>query len=221
MTYLLRCSPYWRSNDDLIEYGTFLKNTLKDICNCSFNESSIYSSSIFGRFRIPQVDIFMLLFFSRLHTWSCKITAYNFTCLYIPQSSDIVLVKALCHWSKLSKKEPINSVSQHDWDMQICLRNLDTLTSNTENFRDKARLLATQQKESSAWLNCLPSSSLGTLLDDSSFRIAVALRTGQHVCEPHTCICGDPANKFGHHGLSCRKSTGRRSRHGNNNNNKL
>jgi hypothetical protein len=83
--------------------------------------------------------------------------------------------------------------------------NLDTLTSNTENFRDKARLLATQQKESGAWLNCLPSSSLGTLLDDSSFRIAVALRTGQHVCEPHTCICGDPADKFGHHGLSCRK----------------
>jgi hypothetical protein len=26
MTYLLRCSPYWRSNDDLIEYGTFLKD---------------------------------------------------------------------------------------------------------------------------------------------------------------------------------------------------
>jgi hypothetical protein len=61
-----------------------------------------------------------------------------------------------------------------------------TLSSNTENLRDKARLLATQQKESGAWLNCLPSSSLGTLLDDSSFRIAVALRTGQPVCEPHT-----------------------------------
>jgi hypothetical protein len=40
MTYLLRCSPCWRSNDDLIEYDTFLKETLKDICNCSFNENS-------------------------------------------------------------------------------------------------------------------------------------------------------------------------------------
>jgi hypothetical protein len=76
-------------------------------------------------------------------------------------------------------------------------------------------LLSTQQKESGAWLNCLPSSFLGTLLDDSSFRIAVALRTGQPVCEPHTWICGKPADKFGHHGLSCRKSTGRHSRHGN------
>jgi hypothetical protein len=65
--------------------------------------------------------------------------------------------------------------------MQICLRILDTLTSNIENLRDKARLLAAQQKESGAWLNCLPSSSLGTLLDYSYFRIAVALRTGQRV----------------------------------------
>jgi hypothetical protein len=46
MTYLLRCSPYWRSNDDLIEYGTFLKDTLKDICNCSFNENSWSQSTL-------------------------------------------------------------------------------------------------------------------------------------------------------------------------------
>ncbi|CAH1375490.1 unnamed protein product, partial [Tenebrio molitor] len=78
-----------------------------------------------------------------------------------------------------------------------------------------ARLLANQQKESGGWLNWLPSSSLGTLLGDSSFRIAVALRTGQPVCERHTCICGGPADIFGHHRLSCRKSTRRHSRHGN------
>jgi hypothetical protein len=92
---------------------------------------------------------------------------------------------------------------------------LETLTSNIKNFRDKARLLANQQKESGGWLNWLPSSSLGTLLGDSSFRIAVALRTGQPVCERHTCICGGPADIFGHHRLSCRKSTRRHSRHGN------
>jgi hypothetical protein len=33
---------------------------------------------------------------------------------YISQSSDTVLVEVLCHWSKLSRKEPINSVSQRD-----------------------------------------------------------------------------------------------------------
>jgi hypothetical protein len=46
MTYLLRCSPCWRSNDDLIEYDTFLKETLKDICNCSFNENSWSQSAL-------------------------------------------------------------------------------------------------------------------------------------------------------------------------------
>jgi hypothetical protein len=50
-------------------------------------------------------------------------------------------------------------------------------------------------------IKSLKSEFNGTLLDDSSFRIAIALRTGQPVCEPHTCICGAPADIFGHHGL--------------------
>jgi hypothetical protein len=196
---------------------TFLKETLKDICNCSFNENSWSQStlpvSLGGLGFRKLTSLCYSSFLGSIH----GVAKLLLTILpaYISQSSDTVLVEALCHWSKLSRKEPINSVSQRDWDMQICLRNFDTLSSNTENLRNKARLLATQQKAFGAWLNCLPSSSLGTLLDDSSFRIAVALRTCQHVCEPHTCICGKPADKFGHHGLSCRKSTGRHSRHGN------
>lgn len=31
--------------------------------------------------------------------------------------------------------------------------------------------------------------------------------------EPHNCICGERVDKFGHHGLSCKHSAGRRSRH--------
>ena len=41
----------------------------------------------------------------------------------------------------------------------------------------RARLLATAQREreSGAWLSALPVSSLGTLLDSESFRVAIAL----------------------------------------------
>ena len=42
----------------------------------------------------------------------------------------------------------------------------------------RARLLATAQKESWAWLNALPVSSLGTLLDSERFRVAIAPRVG-------------------------------------------
>ena len=56
-------------------------------------------------------------------------------------------------------------------------------------------------------------SMIGTRLDDTSFRIAVAIRLGAPVCTPHQCICGAPVEGAGLHGLSCRKSSGRIARH--------
>jgi len=102
---------------------------------------------------------------------------------------------------------------QREWDKLICETTLDNITSQSDDQKFKARLLAVQTKESGAWLNALPSPSLGTLLENSSFRIAIALRVGQPLCEPHKCTCGENVDKLGYHGLSCRKSAGRRSRH--------
>ena len=46
-------------------------------------------------------------------------------------------------------------------------------------------------------------------------RVAVALRLGAPVCEPHRCRCGLTIDGLGHHGLSCRYSLGRLPRHAN------
>jgi len=56
-------------------------------------------------------------------------------------------------------------------------------------------------------------SAVGTRMDDQSLRIAIALRIGAAVCEPHQCICGSTVDFSGTHGLSCRKSAGRLTRH--------
>ena len=77
----------------------------------------------------------------------------------------------------------------------------------------RARLLATAQRESGAWLNALPVSLLGTLLDSESFRVAISLRVGAGVCIPHSCLCGGRMDSIGFHGLSCRYSVGRFPRH--------
>ena len=77
----------------------------------------------------------------------------------------------------------------------------------------RARLLATAQKESGAWLNALQVSSLGTLLDSDCFRVAIALRVGVDVCIPHSCRCGWRMDSRGLHSLSCKYSTGRFLRH--------
>ena len=54
----------------------------------------------------------------------------------------------------------------------------------------RARLQGTAQKESRGWLNALPVSSLGTLLDSESFRVAIALTVGADICIPHSCRWG-------------------------------
>ena len=59
----------------------------------------------------------------------------------------------------------------------------------------------------------LPSRSVGLKLADVHLRISIALRLGLLICEPHTCECGQPVDKFGTHGLSCRRSAGRIQRH--------
>ena len=62
-------------------------------------------------------------------------------------------------------------------------------------------------------MNCLPSTAIGTLLDNESFRIAINQRLGLPVCAPHKCRCGAIVDIYGLHPLSCRFSAGRLPRH--------
>ena len=74
--------------------------------------------------------------------------------------------------------------------------------------------MAVSSPESGAWLNALPISALGLRMDDDVVRIAVGLRLGVPLCRPHQCSnCGTDIDILGTHGLSCRYSKGRHSRH--------
>ena len=65
-----------------------------------------------------------------------------------------------------------------------------------------------------AWLNALLISSLGLCTEDEMVGIAVGLRFGVSLCRPHDCInCGAVVDEWGTHGLSCRFSKGRHTRH--------
>ena len=81
------------------------------------------------------------------------------------------------------------------------------------NQVERAALQAAGAKESGAWLHAVPVPCLSTHLDPETLRIAVALRLGGRICEPHSCRCGAQIDGYGHHGLSCRLSAGRHSRH--------
>ena len=60
-----------------------------------------------------------------------------------------------------------------------------------------ARLRASLTATSGAWLQALPISSVGLRMDDDVIRVAVGLRLGTNLCEPHTCTCGVPVDARG------------------------
>ena len=101
------------------------------------------------------------------------------------------------------------------WDLPRVEYRAKSLLSSTTDAKSRARLLAVSTKESGVWLKALPNSSLGLRLDDESLRIAVGLRLGCFLSSPHVCAhCGEHVDQFATHGLSCRWSQGRFSRHG-------
>ena len=124
--------------------------------------------------------------------------------------------KAAEDWqSKAGESEPPEADAkcrQKAWDSIIAERHRDSLLSEA-NQNVRARLLSAATPESGAWLRALPAPSLGTLLDNDTLRISIALRVGAAVCSPHRCKCDLLADSQGYHSLTCRYSAGRHPRH--------
>ena len=63
---------------------------------------------------------------------------------------------------------------------------------------DQARLLAVTSPHSGDWLHALPLSECGLRLDDKAIHIAVGLRLGANICEPHQCPWGTSVDAKGY-----------------------
>ena len=110
--------------------------------------------------------------------------------------------------------QPDSSHRQKAWDLPRVEVAVQSLMDNAPDGRSRARLLAATTKESGAWLNILPVSSLGLRMDNESIGIGVALRLGVPLCQPHLCYqCGAEVDHLTTHGLSRRRSLGCHSRH--------
>ena len=116
----------------------------------------------------------------------------------------------------LSQPPPSLPESSHQrvWDAPQIEATYNSLLEGASTQQALARLMAVSSPESGAWLNALPISALGLRMDDDVVRIAVGLRLGVPLCRPHQCSnCGTDIDILGTHGLSCRYSKGRHSRH--------
>ena len=105
------------------------------------------------------------------------------------------------------------SSKQAAWDDQVTRVSMTEISSSVRDSHHKARWLACQDKHSGDWLRATPITSCGLRLDDESIRVAIGLRLGTNLCNPHPCPCGAAVDVRGTHGLSCKRNKGRLPRH--------
>ena len=126
---------------------------------------------------------------------------------YLPTPN---MVDAPSSWSSGHGNPPPSGTAacvQKTWNAYKVASSMDSLLQNAPHDLAHARLLAVSAKESGAWLNALPSSSLGLRMDDDTIRVAVGLCLGSVLCRPYTCQhCGVEVDQLDLHGLSCKKS---------------
>ena len=88
------------------------------------------------------------------------------------------------------------------------------LTDETQDARSRARLFAASRSESVAWLLALPSPNLGLRIDDETVQMAVGLRFGTPLYQPHKCSHFTlEVDTHSTHSLSCWWSEGKYPHH--------
>lgn len=131
-------------------------------------------------------------------------------------TADEAVSDTLREWSSRHNCNPpegIHAGSQRQWDNSSISHAKNILSAEYSDDYGRARLLAAAAPNSSAWLFALPISSCGLRLDDEAIRVAVGLRLGAPICEPHACPCGSVVDIRSAHSMACRRSKGRMQRH--------
>ena len=76
------------------------------------------------------------------------------------------------------------------WDRTGIMADRTVVMSAFTNNFNRARLLAASAPHSGDWLHALSLSTCELRLDNEAVRVAVDLRLGTSLCEPHQCPCG-------------------------------
>ena len=220
LLFLLRTAPCFQS-DLLSEFDHLQRTLLETFCNIKLDDLSWTQASLpinLGGLGIRSAVLLAPCTFlasaAGSEPLSLAILPERFTTVNTQLKQE-----ALQFWSQSvlpSTLEPPSGAaasSQKAWDKPVIESCFSSLVSNA-NTIGRARLLASQQKETGAWLSAPPVSSLGLRMSNDAIRIATSLRLGTSICAPHDCShCGCHIDEFGLHGLSCRKSVGRIPRH--------
>ncbi|GAV03777.1 hypothetical protein RvY_14157 [Ramazzottius varieornatus] len=190
LLYILRCSPTFSCLPSLQAFDETIRKCAGKIAKIAMDDTAWRQSSLpvsRGGLGIRRVDEPALpAFLASVHS------SFDLMEQFYPQVDVNSIVSPAIHlWQEQSISQPpilpLRS-AQKAWDIPIVDQHYQTLL-DASSQAERARLVAVSAKDSGAWLNALPISVSGTLLDDNSFRISVGLRLGAWHCEPHVCRC--------------------------------
>jgi hypothetical protein len=215
LIYLLRSAPTWKNPTQLHSFDIILKSILESVLNINLTYHSWAQSSLpikSGGIGIKNAtDLSLPCFLSSFYNVEPLIISL------VPESCEAEIKIAEILWMTQFQLTEIPAEEvrkiQNSWETPIFQAKSQNLLANMISLTDQARLKSCESPESGAWLQALPSTSLGTHLSDETFRISCSIRLGCGICVPHHCHCGAAVDESGLHGLCCKKSAGRRSRH--------
>ena len=192
LLYTLRTSPCFadpllQSSDDLQIY------LLRSLLNIRLDDRASQQASLPVRF--GGIGIIKATSIASSAYISSKLSCVELEASLLPDNLPLPpspgdLDHAFTNWKACSNTEALpSSTRQRDWSLAVFQNTQQSLLSSTVDAQDEARLLASAQKESGAWLEALPVPSLGLHLSDNELRVVVSLRLGVPTCAEHTCAC--------------------------------
>ena len=215
LNYLLRSAPMFLHSSSLLEIDDMIRRTTVEVTNVRIDDTAWKQASLpvrFGGLGLRQVEKLALPCYlssiAKSETLVKQIVPNSITQVLMADVEE----RLQNQFPNLKSPEGEKRLLQKSWDEAVCGTELDNLHSSAHQV-DSARLHAAASPHSGAWLDALPIPNLGLHLDNESVRIAVALRLGAPICQPHKCRCGRQVDSRGLHGLSCQKSAGRLPRH--------
>ena len=221
LQYLLRSSPMYKAEDVLKNIDEMVRQTLTDVTNVDISGPAWQQAALpvkMGGLGVRSVEALALpCYISSLYASAQLVTSILPTGIARDPPSALQQATDRLQSSIGPYETPDGDAvgRQRAWD-QLVAGHTHSLLTESANQIHRARLLAASQPYTGAWLHALPVPNLGLHLDDETVRVAVALRLGAAVCEPHRCrSCNFPVDRLGHHGLSCQRSAGRFPRHAN------
>ena len=178
LIYRLRCCPSWKAPDQLADFDRVVRQGLELIINSTIEDDTWFQASLpVGRVGIgtrsaPDLSVPAFLA-SFLSTTELVNNLPGITTLD-PAWSD-----GLLKWLETSGTDVIpTSKYQRDWEAPILEKKSNILLASAITPKAEARIRAVTRKEYGDFLNAIPFASIGTLMNNETFRIAVGLRLG-------------------------------------------